>query len=102
MKMDQMLKQAQKMQAEMARIQEELARETVEGSSGGGMVRVTANGQGEVLGISIEKDVIDPEDKEMLEDLVIAAIQDAVSKGKELAQSRLGKLGQGFGLPGFM
>ncbi|MFP4481701.1 MAG: YbaB/EbfC family nucleoid-associated protein [Thermovirgaceae bacterium] len=102
MKMDQMLKQAQKMQAEMTRIQEELARETVEGSAGGGMVRVSANGQGEILGITIEKDVIDPEDKEMLEDLVIAAIHDAVSKSKDLAQSRLGKLSQGLGIPGLM
>lgn len=90
------------MQAEIARIQEELSREVVEGSSGGGMVRVSANGQGEILAINIEKDVIDPEEKEMLEDLVIAAIHDAVEKSKELAQSRLGKIGQGLGLPGFM
>ena len=91
MNMEQMLKQAQKLQAEIGKIQEGLARERVEGVAGGGMVKVAATGQGEIVGISIEREVIDPEEKEMLEDLLLAAINDASRKSKELAQSRLGR-----------
>ncbi|HBG14426.1 MAG TPA: YbaB/EbfC family nucleoid-associated protein [Synergistaceae bacterium] len=100
MNMEQMMKQAQKLQSEIGRIQEELARERVEGVSGGGMVKVTVTGQGEIVGISIEPEVIDPEEKEMLEDLLLAAISDASRKSKELAQSRLGRFGAGLGIPG--
>ena len=100
MNMDQVLKQAQKMQSEITRIQEELGREKVEGVSGGGMVRVSATGQGEIISIIIETDVIDPVEKEILEDLVLAAIHDATRKSRELAQSRLGRFGGAMGLPG--
>jgi len=100
--MDKIMKQAQKMQAQMMKIQEELAKEVVEGESGGGVVKVKCNGQGDFLSISIESDVVDPEDVEMLEDLILAAINDAQRKSKELANERLSKFGAGFGMPGLM
>ncbi|MEA3508500.1 MAG: YbaB/EbfC family nucleoid-associated protein [Synergistota bacterium] len=100
MKMDQMLKQAQNLQAEMAKAQEQLAEERVEGISGGGMVKVTANGRGDILGISIDPEVLDPDDKEILEDLVLAAINEAARKTGELSRERLGKLGGNLGIPG--
>ncbi len=100
MKMDQMLKQAQKLQAEMAKAQEQLAEERVEGISGGGMVKVTANGRGDILGISIDPEVLDPDDKEILEDLVLAAINEAARKTGDLSRERLGKLGGNLGIPG--
>ncbi|SRR6056297_959450 len=102
MKMNNIMKQAQKMQAEMARIQKELENETVEGNAGGGMVTVMANGQGDIRSISIEPEVIDPEDREMLEDLVLAAINDALQKSKELSSSRMGGLAGGLGNLGIM
>ncbi|HCD72051.1 YbaB/EbfC family nucleoid-associated protein [Thermovirga lienii] len=102
MKMDHILKQAKKLQAEMARVQEELANEVVEGSAGGGLVKVKANGQGDIVGIDIDVEVIDPEEKEMLEDLILAAISDALTKSRELAQKRMGAFSKGFGLPGIM
>ncbi len=102
MKMNNIMKQAQKMQAEMARIQKELEKETVEGNAGGGMVTVMANGQGDIRSISIEPEVIDPEDREMLEDLVLAAINDALQKSKELSSSRMGGLAGGLGNLGIM
>lgn len=100
MKMDQMLKQAQKLQAEMAKAQEQLAEERVEGVSGGGMVKVTANGRGDILDISIDPEVLVPDDKEILEDLVLAAINEAARKTGELSRERLGKLGGNLGIPG--
>jgi DNA-binding YbaB/EbfC family protein len=100
MNMDQVLKQAQKMQSEFARIQEELGKEKVEGVSGGGMVRVTATGQGDIISIVIEPEVIDASEKEILEDLLLAAIHDASRKSRELAQSRLGRFSGAMGLPG--
>jgi len=102
MKMNNIMKQAQKMQAEMARIQKELENETVEGNSGGGMVKVVANGQGEIRSISIEPEVIDAEEKEMLEDLVLAAINDALQKSRDLSASRMGGLAGGLGNLGLM
>lgn len=100
MKMDKMLKQVQKMQAQMTLAQEELGRETVEGASGGGMVTVKANGHGEVVSISIAKEVVDPEDVEMLEDLVLSAVKDALRRSRELSESRIGGLAGGLGIPG--
>lgn len=85
------------MQAQMAKIQEELANEQVEGSSGGGMVTVTANGQGDLLAVRIEPEVAKGEDIEMLEDLLLAAANDALRKSKELANSRMGQLTGGLG-----
>ena len=103
MDMNKMLKQVQEMQAQMAEAQEELAKEVVEASAGGGMVRVKASGAGEVVEIKISPEAIDPEDPEMLEDLVLAAVNEALRNAQELMQSRLGGamggLG-GLGLPG--
>ena len=98
--MDKIMKQAQKMQAQMAKVQEELADEKVEGNSGGGMVTVTANGQGEILAVRIDPEVTGEEDVEMLEDLVLAAVNEALRKSKELANGRMGQLTGGMGLPG--
>lgn len=106
--MNQILKQAQKMQEEMARVQEELANITVEGSAGGGMVKVTANCQNQILEVQIEQEVIDPDDKDMLEDLVAAAVNQALENAQKKAQEEmnkvsggmLGNLPGGFKLPG--
>jgi hypothetical protein len=97
-KMDKLFKQAQKMQAQMVQIQERLAEEKVEGVAGGGMVRVTANGQGELLSVTISPEVIDPQDPEMLEDLVLAATNEALRLSKELANQRMSQLAGGMGL----
>jgi DNA-binding YbaB/EbfC family protein len=103
MDMNKMLKQVQEMQEQMARAQEELAGETVEASAGGGMVRVKATGSGEVLEVKIAAEAINPEDPEMLEDLVLAAVNEALRNAQDLMQSKLGGamggLG-GLGLPG--
>jgi len=97
--MEKIMKQAQKMQAQMAKIQEDLAGEQVEGSAGGGMVTVTCNGQGDVVAVKIEPEVAG-DDVEMLEDLVLAAVNDAIHKSKELANSRMSQLTGGLGMPG--
>ncbi|HOO86104.1 MAG TPA: YbaB/EbfC family nucleoid-associated protein [Synergistales bacterium] len=99
MNMEKIMKQAQKMQAQMAKIQEDLAGEQVEGSAGGGMVTVTCNGQGDVVAVKIEPEVAG-DDVEMLEDLVLAAVNDAIRKSKELANSRMSQLTGGLGMPG--
>jgi DNA-binding YbaB/EbfC family protein len=100
MKMDKMLKQVQKMQAQMTLVQESLADETVEGASGGGMVVAKANGHGDVVSISISKEVVDPEDVEMLEDLVLSAVRESIRLSKELAEKRMGSLTGGLSIPG--
>lgn len=97
--MSQMLKQAQAMQAKMMKVQEELKAARVEGSAGGGMVTATVNGQSELVGIKISRDVVDPEDVEMLEDLVLAAVSDAANKAREMMESRMGALTGGMKLP---
>jgi len=109
MGMGDIMKQAQKMQEKMQKIQDELADLQVEASSGGGMVTVVANGKQEVLEVRIDKQVVDPEDVEMLEDLVVAAVNQAMEKAQELANEEMGKaaggmLGNmpgGFKMPGF-
>lgn len=100
--MNQLLKQAQKMQAELARVQAELANITVEGSSGGGMVKVTANCKNQILGVKIEQEVIDPEDKEMLEDLVAAAVNQALENAQKRSEEEMAKVTGGMmgNLPG--
>ena len=100
MNMDKIMKQAQKMQAQMAKVQEELAGEKVEGSAGGGMVTVTANGQGDVVGVRIDPEVMKGDDVEMLEDLVLAAVNEALRRSKELAAERMGKITGGLGSMG--
>src|SRR3990172_12815160 len=103
MDLNKMMKQVQEMQAQMAQAQEELANETVEASAGGGMVRVKATGAGEIVELKIAPDAIDPDDPEMLEDLVLAAVNEALRNAQALMQSKLGGavggLG-GLGLPG--
>jgi DNA-binding YbaB/EbfC family protein len=98
--MGNMMKQAQQLQSKMMKLQEELADKTVESSSGGGMVKVTANGRQQILSIQIEKEVVDPADVEMLQDLVLAAINDALAKAQEMVSSEMGKLTGGLNIPG--
>jgi hypothetical protein len=100
--MGNLLKQAQDMQARMAKIQEELANKTVEGSAGGGMVRVTVNGQFNVTAIKIESAVVNADEKEMLEDLILAATNDGVRKARELVSSEMSKITGGLKIPGLM
>ena len=98
--MNQMLKQVQQMQAEMAKAQEELASEVVEASAGGGMVTVKVTGGLEVREIRIDPEAIDPDDAEMLQDLVLAAVNEALRSAQELAANRLGAATGGLGGPG--
>lgn len=94
-----MLKQLQQMQARMAKIQQELGEKTVTGSAGGGMVEVTVNGHQKVLSVSVKPEVVNPEDVEMLQDLVLAAANDALEKARELASQEMGAVTAGLGLP---
>jgi len=96
--MNNMMKQAQKLQKKMFRAQQDLATKTVEASSGGGMVKVVANGAQKIESITIEKEVVDPEDVEMLQDLVIAAANDALEKSQEMISAEMGKLTGGLNL----
>ena len=100
--MQKLMKQAQKMQNDVARVQEELKEKFVAGQAGGGMVKVTANGAQEIIGISIDPEVIDPEDKEMLEDLVLAAVREALAAAQEIAAQEMSRVTGGMGLPGGM
>ena len=97
--MGNLMKQAQQFQAKMAQLQEELGERTVESSAGGGMVSVVANGRQEIVSIKIETEVIDPDDSEMLQDLILAAVNDALSKAKNMVNEEMGKLTQGLNLP---
>ena len=100
--MNQFLKQAQKMQEEMARVQEELANIQVEGTAGGGMVKVVANGQNQIMQVIIDPEVIDPEEKDMLEDLTAAAVNQALENAQKRAQEEMNKVSGGLlgNLPG--
>lgn len=98
--MEGLLRQAQEMQSKMANLQEELAKMTVEGSSGGGMVRVTANGRQELLSVNLEKSVIDPAEAEMLQDLITAAVNDALRNARALAEKEMASITGGFSIPG--
>ena len=103
MNFNKMLKQAQKMQADASKMQAELAARTFTASVGGGKVTVTATGAGEVVSIKISKDVVDPDDVEMLEDLVLSGVKQAIDEGKKTAEAEMGKLTaglSGMGLPG--
>lgn len=97
-----MMKQAQKMQSDMKKVQEELANSIVEAASGGGMVKVVATGAQEVKSIEIKPEAVDPDDVEMLQDLVLAAVNEALRKSRELAASEMAKITGGLGLPGLM
>ena len=92
MNLNKLMKQAQKMQEQMAKTQAELEEKTVEVSAGGGKVTVVANGAGDVLSIKIAKEIVDPEDVEILEDLILSGVQQAIAQGKELAGSEMSKI----------
>ena len=94
------MKQAQQMQAKMARVQQELETKEVEATAGGGMVTARANGKQQLLDLKIEKDVVDPEDIEMLQDLVLAAVNEALKKSQEMIQSEMSKVTGGINIPG--
>jgi DNA-binding YbaB/EbfC family protein len=100
--MGNMMKQAQKLQAKMAKLQEEVAEQTIEGSAGGGMVKVVANGRQQIVAIDIEKEVVDPEDVEMLQDLILAAANDALQKSQDMVAEKMSKLTGGMNIPGLM
>lgn len=101
MKMDKLLKQAQKMQAQMEDMQAQMGSMTMEGASGGGMVVAVANGNGDVLSIKISPEVIDKDDPEMLEDLVLSAVNEAIRKCKEMTNDQISKITGGMSFPGF-
>ena len=88
------------MQEQKARTQAELEQKTVEVSAGGGKVKVTANGAGEIIAIKIEKEVVDPNDVEFLEEMVLSAVKQAIEQGKALAQSEMSRITGGLGIPG--
>jgi DNA-binding YbaB/EbfC family protein len=100
--MGKMMKQAQQLQSKMLKLQEEMAEKTVETTSGGGMVKVVANGRQQVVSIQIEKEVVDPDDLEMLQDLILAAINDALIKSQEMVSGEMNKLTGGMNIPGLM
>ncbi|MCK4397295.1 YbaB/EbfC family nucleoid-associated protein [candidate division WOR-3 bacterium] len=100
MKFQNLIKQAQEFQKKMKKMQDELKGKIVEATSGGGMVTVTANGRQEILSIKIEPEVVNPEDVEMLEDLILAAVNEAKRKSEELAQEEMKKITGGLNIPG--
>ena len=95
-----LMRQAQKMQEEMMKAQEEAKKKTVEATAGGGMVTVVASGAGEIISIKIEKDVVNPEDVEMLQDLILAASNEALRRSQELVSDEMSKLTGGLQIPG--
>lgn len=94
------MKQAKKMQEKIGRLQEELETRTIEAQAGGGMVRVIVNGKFEVVSLKIEKEVVNPEDIEMLQDLIAAAVNEGIRKSQEMASSEMAKITGGLGIPG--
>jgi DNA-binding YbaB/EbfC family protein len=94
------IRQAQELQAKLAKAQEELAEAKIEASSGGGAVTFTVNGQQQVLSVKISPEAIEPDDVEMLEDLVLAAVNEALTKSQEMAAKRMGKITGGLNIPG--
>ncbi|MDP8204083.1 MAG: YbaB/EbfC family nucleoid-associated protein [Candidatus Tenebribacter mawsonii] len=98
--MQDLMKQAKKMQDEMMKTQEELANKIVEGTSGGGMIKVQMNGKNQLISLNIDKEVVDPDDIEMLEDLIIAAVNEAHDKIAKSSEEEMGKLTGGMKIPG--
>lgn len=100
MDMASIMKQAQEMQSQMKKIQQDLGQKQIDGTAGGGMVTVTVNGNGDVLDVDIEKELISPNEQEMLQDLIVAATNDALRKAKELSTQEMGHLTGGMKIPG--
>jgi DNA-binding YbaB/EbfC family protein len=100
--MGNLMKQAQQMQQKMLKMQEEMANKTVEASVGGGMVTVTANGRAEVLSVKIDPQTVDPDDVEMLEDLVLAGVNEALRKAQDMMANEMSKLTGGMKIPGLL
>ena len=100
--MNSMMKKVQKMQQEMARTQQEIEEKEFSSTAGGGVIEAVVNGKKEVVKIKIDEDVVDPEDTEVLEDLVVAAINDALKKADEYSQKEMGKLTGNINIPGLM
>ncbi|HUT83583.1 MAG TPA: YbaB/EbfC family nucleoid-associated protein [Thermodesulfobacteriota bacterium] len=98
--MGSIMKQAQKIQSEIARVQQELSRKTVEASAGGGMVTVLANGKQEIISVKIEPEVVTSGDIEMIQDLVLAAVNEALKKSQEMVAEEMGKITGGLNIPG--
>jgi DNA-binding YbaB/EbfC family protein len=98
MNLNKLMKQAQKMQEQMARTQVELEQKVVEVSAGGGKVKVTANGAGDVVAIKIDKEVVDPNDVEFLEEIILSGVKQAIEQGKALAQSEMSRITGGLGI----
>ncbi len=96
------MKQAQQLQEKMARLQEELAAKTVEAAAGGGMITAIVNGKFELVALRIEKDVVNPEDVEMLQDLVVAAVNEGIRRAQEMVSGEMSKLTGGLRIPGLM
>jgi nucleoid-associated protein EbfC len=99
---NQMLKQAQKMQSDMAKAQDDLKNEAVTATAGGGMVTVTANGQGDVLSIDIKPEAVDPDDVEMLQDMILVAVQDVIEQARAKQADLMQAATGGLSLPGLM
>ena len=102
MDMGKIMKQMQTMQKQMARAQEELKERVVDASAGGGMVTVNVNGAQELLGLTIKPEVLDPNDVSMLQDLIVAAVNEGIKKSKAMAEAELGKYTAGLKIPGLM
>ena len=100
--MKNIMKQAQQLQNKMARLQEEMAEKTIEAAAGGGMVKVVANGRQEIVSIRIEKEVVDPEDVDMLQDLILAAVNEALVQSQKMVSDEMSKLTGGMSIPGLM
>jgi DNA-binding YbaB/EbfC family protein len=100
MNISDMMNQAKQVQERIAAIQEELASTTLTGTAGGGMVTATVNGKGDLIGLAIEKEIVNPDDVQMLQDLIVAAVSDAGRKATELHKSEMAKLTGGLNIPG--
>jgi DNA-binding YbaB/EbfC family protein len=100
MNLNKLMKQAQKMQEQMTKTQAELEKKTVDVSAGGGKVKVTANGAGDIIAIKIDREAVDPNDVEFLEEIILNTVKQAIEQGKALAQSEMTKITGGLGIPG--
>lgn len=100
MNINKLMKQAQQMQAQMAKMQEELEEKTIEATAGGGVVKVVVNGRQEFLDIKIDPEAVDPDDVEMLEDLILAAVNEALRKVQDMINQEMGKITGGMNIPG--